>query len=163
MTHNATPGSGGVVDVLYLLDRLDEVVTSAAKLPFSARVLVDDHEYLDIVDQIRLALPEEMKLARRVISERDRILAEADERAEHLVGRAEEQIARRIDDHAIVQSAEERAHLLLDQARRDSDEIRRQADEYAYQVFEGLQRRLRQLERSVQEGLSELTPNPTAE
>ena len=148
-----------MVDLLYLLERLDEVVTTATRLPFSSRVLVDDQEYFDIVDQIRLALPEEVKQARRIISERDQILADAAERAEHLLNRAEEQIAHRVDEHAIAQTAQERAHVLLEDARRESEEIRRQADEYACRVLETLQRRLRQLDRGVQEGLAELRPD----
>lgn len=147
---------GGIVDVFYLLDRLEEVVSSASHLPLSSRVLVDEQEYLDIVDQIRLSLPEELKGARRVVAERDKILSEAGDRAEQLLGRAEEQIAQQIDDHAIVRAAEERAHRLLEQARDEAREIRRQAEEYAYRVFTSLGRRLRQIEGVVEEGLSEL-------
>ena len=150
------PTGGGLADVFYLLDRLDEVVTSASRLPFSSRALVDEQEYLDIVDQIRLALPEEVKVARRVVAERNQILADAGERAEHLIGRAEEQIANRVDGHVIVQAAEERAHTLLEQAREEAREIRREADEYACRVFTSLGRRLRQIGSVVDEGLAEL-------
>ena len=65
------------MDILYLLDRLDEMVASASRVPFSSRVILDEQDYLDIVDQIRLALPEELKVSRRVMAERDQILAEA--------------------------------------------------------------------------------------
>ena len=154
----AGPDGGGIVDVFYLLDRLEEVVTSASRLPLSSRVLVDEQEYLDIVDQIRVALPEELKAARRVLAERDQILAEANDRADHLLERAEEQVAHRVDDHAIAQAAEQRAQALLEQARGDAQEIRRQAEEYAYRVFTSLDRRLRQIEGVVREGLAELGP-----
>ena len=159
----AGPSGGGIVDVFYLLDRLEEVVTSASRLPLSSRVLVDEQEYLDIVDQIRVALPEELKAARRVLAERDQILAEANDRADHLLERAEEQVAHRVDDHAIAQAAERRAQALLEQARGDAREIRRQAEEYAYRVFTSLDRRLRQIEGVVREGLAELAPAQDAE
>jgi hypothetical protein len=152
-------GGGGIVDVFYLLDRLEEVVSSATRLPLSSRVLVDEQEYLDIVDQIRLALPEELKAARRVVAERDQILAEANERADHLLERAEEQVAHRVDDHAIAQAAEQRARALTEQAREDAREVRRQAEEYAFRVFSSLDRRLRQIEGVVREGLAELSPS----
>lgn len=150
------PNGGGIVDVFFLLDRLDEVVSSASHLPLSSRVLVDEQEYLDIVDQIRLSLPEELKVARRVAAEREKILAEADQRAEQLIGRAEEQIAHQVDDHALVRAAEERAHALLEHAREEARQMRREADDYAYRVFSSLSRRLRQIEGVVEEGLAEL-------
>lgn len=144
------------MDILYLLDRLDEVVASAARVPFSSRVLVDEQEYLDVVDQIRLALPEELKLARRVMADRDQILTEAGEQANRLVERAEDQAASRVDEHALVQAAERRARSLVDQAQLDADELRRQADAYAHQLLISIHQRLRQLTGVVQQGLAEL-------
>lgn len=149
-------GGGGIVDVFYLLDRLEEVVSSASRMPFSSRVLVDEQEYLDVVDQIRLSLPEELKVARRVAAERDKIIADAEDRADQLLGRAEEQVAHQVDDHAIVRAAEERAHRLLDQAHRDANEIRREAQDYACRVLNSLGRRLQQIQGVVSEGLTEL-------
>jgi vacuolar-type H+-ATPase subunit H len=146
------------MDILYLLDRLEEVLTSARHVPFSSNVMLDAQECIDVVDQIRLSLPEEMKLARRVMEERDQVLAEAEERANRMLERAEEQIAVRVEDHAVVQAAEERAQGVLERANRDADELRRQADDYAYRVFSTLQNRLRQIDDVVQDGLAELRP-----
>jgi cell division septum initiation protein DivIVA len=147
------------VDVLYLLDRLDELVTTAPRVPLSSRAMIEGQEYLDIADQIRLTLPDELQRARRVLAEREQILAEAEERADRLVKRAEDQVANRVEDHAIVQAAEARAHALLDQAERDAQEVRSQADEYAYRVFSSLLNRLRQIEGHVEQGLEELRPD----
>jgi vacuolar-type H+-ATPase subunit H len=146
------------MDILYLLDRLEEVLTSARHVPFSSNVMLDSQECIDVVDQIRLSLPEEMKLARRVMEERDQVLAEAEERANRMLERAEEQIAVRVEDHAVVQAAEERAQGVLERAEREADELRRQADDYAYRVFSTLQNRLRQIDDVVQDGLAELRP-----
>jgi cell division septum initiation protein DivIVA len=150
------PSSRSTADVLFLLERLDEVVGAGVRLPLTSRVLIDEHELLEILDQVKLALPEQLKEARRLLAQREQLLAEAAERAEHLVARAEEQIARLIDEHEIARSAEERAHRLLEGARREADDVRRQADEYAHQVLQSLQRRLRRLDRAVAEELAEL-------
>jgi hypothetical protein len=144
------------VDILYLLDRLEEVIASARRLPFSSRVMIDEQECLDVVDQIRLALPEELKLARRVMSERDQILTEAGERADQLIDRAEQQIAHRVEDHAVYQAAQDRARDLIDEAQRESLRVRQETDEYAYGVFESLLKRLRKAESVVQESLQDL-------
>lgn len=155
---NERQGENDVMDVVYLLDRLEEVLGSARRVPLSSNVMVDAQECLDIVDQVRVSLPEELKLARRVLTERDQILAEADQRSNQLVERAEREAAERVDDHSVAQAAEDRAQELLDRATREADEIRRQSDEYAHRVFSRLHDRLRQLESVVQEGLAELRP-----
>jgi hypothetical protein len=144
------------MDILYLLDRLEDLVSGARRVPLSSQVLVDAQECLDVVDQLRLSLPEELKDARRVLAERERILADAEQTAAHLVQRAEHQAAARVDDHALVQAAEQRARALVDRAEADASEIQRQADDYAYRVMASLQRRLGQLQEVVQQGLIDL-------
>jgi vacuolar-type H+-ATPase subunit H len=147
------------VDILYLLDRLEELLSSARRVPLSAHVMIDPQECLDVVDQIRLTLPEELKLARRVVAERDQIISDARESADRLVERAEEQAAQRADEHALVRTAQERAHALLEQAQREAQETREEANAYAYRVFASLQKRIRQIEEVVVEGLAAVRPS----
>lgn len=153
------------MDVIYLLERLEELLSSGSRVPFSSRVLIDEQECLDVVDQIRHALPEEIKTARQIVKEREQLIAEAHERANRILERAEQQIAQRVDDHAIVRAAEERAQTLLRRAEQEAEEIRRQADDYAYRVLASLDRRLRQVQHVIREGLEELHPaqGPTDE
>ena len=147
------------MDVLYLLDRLEELLTSARRVPLSSHVMIDPQECLDVVDQIRLTLPEELKVARRVVAERDQILTETHERADRLVERAQEQAAQRADEHALVRTAQERAHALLEQAQHEAEQTRAEADAYAYRVLASLQKRLRQIEEVVEEGLTAVQPD----
>ena len=144
------------MDILLLIDRLEEVITSARRMPFGSRVMVDEQECLGVIDQIKMAVPDELQTARRVMIERERILADADERANRLVARAEEQAADRIDDHAVVLAAEDRAREMVADAQREAADVRRQADEYAYRVLLNLQNRLRRTEQAVQKGLDDL-------
>jgi hypothetical protein len=65
----------GAVDFMYLLDRLEEALATGSRLPLTARTLVDEQECLDILDQMRVAMPSEIKEARRVIAERDSVMA----------------------------------------------------------------------------------------
>jgi vacuolar-type H+-ATPase subunit H len=146
------------MDILYLLDRLDEMVASASRVPFSSRVIIDEQDYLDIVDQIRLALPEELKVSRRVIAERDQILTEAGEQARRLVEQGQQEATELVNQHSIVRTAESRAHSLRERAERDAQETRSQADDYAFRVLSALNNRLLQLGNQVQEGLAELRP-----
>ena len=97
------------IDILYLLDRLEEVLSSGSRLPFSSRTVIDEQECLDILDQIRVALPEEIKQARRVTAERDGIIAEAQARAQQIIREAEERAAEKVEEHALVRQAQARA------------------------------------------------------
>src|SRR2546426_1446004 len=97
------------MDILYLLDQLEEVLGAGSRLPLTSRTLVDEQEILDILDQIRVSIPDEIKAARRQMQEREQLLADAHAEADHLIREAEEHIASRLAEHHLVRSAESRA------------------------------------------------------
>jgi len=146
------------IDILYLLDRLEEVLASGSRLPFSSRTMIDEQECLDILDQIRVALPEEIKQARRVNAEHDSIVAEAEARAQQIVREAEERAAEKVEEHALVQQAQRRAQQVEGEADERSEEIRREADEYAYETLAELESNLEQLLLMVRKGARALKP-----
>jgi cell division septum initiation protein DivIVA len=144
------------VDILYLLDRLEEELTSGRRVPFWERTLIDEQECLEILDQIRVAIPEEIKAARRVTEEREQLLTEARTEADRILGEADQQVAGRISEHALVRAAQSRAAEIEDDALRAADEIRREADEYAYRVLERLRGQIEQITQAVDRGLRDL-------
>jgi hypothetical protein len=139
-----------------LLDRLEEVLASGSRLPFSSRTMIDEQECLDILDQIRVALPEEIKLARRVTAEHDSIVAEAEARGQQIIREAEERAAEKVEEHALVRAAQARAEQVEAEAMARSDEIRREADEYAYETLAELEGNLEQLLLTVRKGVRAL-------
>ncbi len=150
------------MDILYLLDRLEEVLSSGSRLPFTSRSLVDEDELLDILDQIRVAIPEELKAARRLTQEREQVLAEARAEAERVVREAEQQVAGRVSDHALVLAAEGRARQIEEDAAQEAEEIRHQADRYALRTLERLRNHLRQIDETVERGIRELAADEAA-
>lgn len=114
-------------------------------MPFSGRLLVDEERILDIIDRMRVSVPEELKQARRVISEQDRLIGEAHERVQQV-----------LQEQGLMAAVEAERARLLAQAERDAESIRAGADEYARQVLEELDQRLARLMTSVQNGLKEL-------
>jgi hypothetical protein len=146
------------IDILYLLDRLEEVLNSGSRLPFSSRTMIDEQECLDILDQIRVALPEELKQARRVNAERDSIVAEAEARAQQLIREAEERASEKVQEHVLVRQAQLRAEQVEAEAERHSEEIRREAEEYAYEALSELENELEQLLATVRKGTRALRP-----
>jgi vacuolar-type H+-ATPase subunit H len=146
----------GAVDFMYLLDRLEEALVTGSRVPLMARTLVDEQECLDILDQLRVAMPTEIKEARRIIAERDHILAQAREETERIIRGAEHRASRLVEEHAVVRSAQARALQLEEQAERDSLQVREEAEQYAETVLTRVQERLDQALSNVRAGLREL-------
>jgi len=151
------------IDVLYLVDRLEALISKGWRVPLSSKTMIDEDEFLDIVDQMRLAFPDEMKHAKRVTQERDQILQNAQAQAAHIIESAKIDLGRLTDDHAVKKAAEERAMQIGDQAKMNAASIRRGADEYAEQVLRDLQTQLTDVskllsmfETQIANGLAEL-------
>ncbi|HKR98656.1 MAG TPA: hypothetical protein VJU79_03985, partial [Candidatus Dormibacteraeota bacterium] len=81
-----------------LIDALEELLSSGRRLPFSASVVVNEDEALDLVDRVRLALPDDLVAARHLVEDRDRIVAAAEQEAEAIVARAEEEARGILED-----------------------------------------------------------------
>jgi vacuolar-type H+-ATPase subunit H len=144
------------VDVLYLLDQLEEVLGAGSRVPLTSRTLVDEPEILDIIDQIRLSIPEEIKAAKRVSEERDHVLADARAEADRILREADAQVAERLGEHHLVRSAEARAADIQDRAMEQAATIRHEADAYAHRVLLKLRDQIAQVGTTVDRGISEL-------
>lgn len=137
---------------MHLLDRLEGLVSSSRALPFSSKALVDEREFLDLVDQLRLAIPEELRQAKRLTQERERILAEARAEADKTIHNAQQQAAFMVQESELTQAAKSQAAEVLDQARREAEEMRLGADEYAREALLTLENELNKLLLTVKKG-----------
>ncbi len=109
-------------------------------MPLMNSVLIDQAAALDFIDQLRVAVPEEVRQAKRINEETARIVERAQDEAERILARAQEQAAFLIEEKELTRAAELRSAEIIAQAERDAEEIRRGADEYAASVlvrFEG--------------------------
>ncbi len=170
---SATPPSrddlGTVVDIV---DTLEELVGSARRLPFTPSVVVNEEEILELVDRIRVALPDDLVTARHTLDERDQILERAEHEVAEVTGRAEEQAARvvreasaqaasLVAEHAIVTAATEQARVLVAEAEQHAAAQRTAADDYAREVMQRLEDQLQRWLGTVREGVQSL-PQPPA-
>ncbi len=137
------------IDILYLVDRLEAAINKGLAVPFSAKRLIDEDECLDIIDQMRVAIPEEIRQARRVTQEKERVLAQAKEEAERVVALAQDQVSHLADQSEVVRLAVERAGQIQRQAELEAQSTREGADQYAQQVLAELQQRLDELSGQV--------------
>jgi hypothetical protein len=137
------------IDILYLVDRLEAAVNKGTAVPFSNKRMIDEDECLDIIDQLRIAVPEEIKQSRRVTQEKDRILAQAKEEADRIVQMARDESAHMADMSEVAKTAQARAAAIMAQAEMDAKATRGGADDYAQQVLTELQQRLDELTARV--------------
>jgi cell division septum initiation protein DivIVA len=132
--------------------------------------VVDQNAALGLIDELRVAVPEEVRAAKRINSEGERIIEKAQEEAERIVGRAQEQAAFLIDERGLTQAADAESQRIIDDAHVDADRIRAGADEYAVGVLRGLEGDVQQTLQSIRKGLdllddrraSLITPTATA-
>jgi len=141
------------MDILHLVDRLEELVVEGRAIPFSGRVVLDEERFLDIVDQMRVTIPEEIKKAKRVQQERERIIAQANEEAGRIVNLAQEEAEKLISDHETVKAADARTAVILERAQNQAEQIRRDADGYVVEVLSQLEYELDGLLTTVRNGL----------
>ena len=114
--------------------------------------MVDQNAALGLIDELRVAVPEEVRAAKRINSEGERIIEKA--QAERIVGRAQEQAAFLIDERGLTQSAENESRRIIEEAHADADRIRAGADEYAVSVLEGLEADVQKTLQSIEKGLN---------
>jgi hypothetical protein len=90
------------MDILHLIDRLETLVTESFHLPFTSNVIIQEDSFLDIIDQMRVSIPEEVKLAKRTEAERERLLLQAEEEANRVVDMARDRAGSLTDEHELV-------------------------------------------------------------
>ena len=117
------------------MERLESLAASARKLPLTNNVVLDQAAILELIDQLRAAVPPEVSQARRVTEEAGRITERAREESEAIIARAQEQAARMLEERELVTMAKQRAGEIIETATREASEIRRGADEYAAGVL----------------------------
>jgi hypothetical protein len=146
-----------VIDILHLVDRLEElVVTESRQIPLTDRVAVDEERFLDIVDQMRVSIPEEIKKAKRIQQERERIIAQANEEAGRIVSLAKEEADNLVLNDEVAKAAEARAAVIVDRAQNEARQIRKDADEYVLEVLTQLEYQLDGLLTTVRNGLRQV-------
>jgi vacuolar-type H+-ATPase subunit H len=144
------------MDILHLIDRLEELFNNSRPIPLTHNVIVDEDKFLDIIDQMRISVPEEVKKAQQVFSQKDRVMAQAQEEANRTLQLAREKADTLVEKEALVQDSQRRAGQIIDQARSEAENIKTGADQYALDILMGLQTELTRLTNQAQNGVQVL-------
>src|SRR6476661_8581471 len=147
---------GSAMDVLVLIDKLDDLVHNAKKVPLTDEVRVDREQIYDILDQMRATIPEEIKQARWIVKERQEMLAEAKREAERIVKDAIRKQEELVSDQEVTREAERAAEEIVEDARAREREIRLGAEDYADEILNTLEVNLSKFIAAVRRGRERL-------
>lgn len=148
------------MDILYLVDRLESLIASSRRMPLVNQILIKEGDVLNIVDQMRTSIPDEIKQARRIIQEKERILAQAQADATTLLSRAREETERAMNregllraaearSQELVRQAEEQAQSVVEQAEEHSEQLKNDADNYVAETLRNLKDHLASIEMDI--------------
>ena len=146
------------MDILHLVDRLEELFNNSKPIPLSRSVVVDENSFMDIIDQMRISIPDEIKKAQQVIAQKDRILAQAQEEANRTVSIAREKSERMVEKSDIYQSAQTKADDITRQAQLVAQQTQHDDDRYVADTLVGLERELKRVLNQVENGIKALQP-----
>ena len=166
------------MDILYLVDRLENFISNGQRIPLVNQVILKESELLAILDEMRTCIPTELEQAKRVVEDKERIIAQAQADATALISRAHEEVERTLSHdnmlqlsqgraHEMMRLATEQAQLIVRRAEEQTTQLRREADGYATETLRNLREHLTDIETdlgrtilSIEKGLESLTLQP---
>ena len=144
------------MEIFTLLETLEDILERSRGVPFSTKSIVDKGELLDVIKEIRLKLPDELKQAKWVKEERQRILVEAQKEADGIVKEAENRIISMIDEHEITRKAYEQKAEIIETANEMSREISKGTKDYADNILEKVEGVLQDALKTIENNRREL-------
>ena len=140
------------IDILYLVGRLENLITRSWKVPLINQIMVKEAEILDIIDQMRSSIPDEFNQAQAIIHDKERILTQAQAEANKLVAQAQEKAEEVVHREGLIRLADEKA-----------EQIKVEADAYVTETLRALRDHLSSIEMdidrsilSIEKGLASL-------
>ena len=142
------------MDIQHLIDRLEELFSGGRHIPLTPFALVDEQRALELIDQMRISIPEQIEKAKRVLRERDRVVAQANEEAARIRELAREKSETLVQRDSVTQAAQARATTIISQSEKEAEQMKREADQYVIDVLGDLADALASTLGIVQNGIS---------
>lgn len=144
------------MDIQHLVDRLEDLIDEGRHVWFSKFTMIDEERALEIIDQMRISIPEEIEKAARVLTQRDRVLAQANEEAARILQQARKKGEELLEEDINVQTAQNHAANIIENARQHAEQVMRDADTYVLQVLSTLEQHLQRNINTVRNGINEV-------
>lgn len=158
------------MDILYLVDRLENLIASSRRMPLVSQIIIKEADILNIVDQLRTTIPDEIKQARRVIQDKERILAQAQAEANALLARARDESEMAVNREGLLKAAETRSQEMVRRAEDEAAVLKTEADGYVVETLRALRDHLNSIETeigrsilSIEKGLATLEGEGSAD
>ncbi|MBV9690826.1 MAG: hypothetical protein JO202_14095 [Ktedonobacteraceae bacterium] len=158
------------MDILYLVDRLENLIANSRRMPLINHIVVKESDMLSILDQMRTAIPEEIKQARRILQERERILVQAQQDASDMLAHAREETEHVLSREGLLRKAEEHSQELVRRAEEHTEQLQADADAYVVETLRNLKAHLMSIEGeldhtllSIEKGLESLEAQQCAQ
>lgn len=143
------------MEIITLLEKIEDIVEDASRIPMSGKVVIDKEEVLDIIKEIRIKLPDEIKQASWIKEERQRILSESKNEASGILTEAKMKQETLIDEHSLTQMANEKARDIIDNATNSSNEIKSGTIDYCDDLLKKIQMNLENIISTLDENRNE--------
>lgn len=144
------------MDILELISELEEKIDSSLEIPLIKKAFVNKEELMNLVGDISLQLPDEVRMAKSIAEDRTRILADAQKRADLIIKNAEQKIISMVDEHEITKRANEQANEIIAKAQKNARDIRIGTLEYSDNLLSQLDNTLKAMGESVNKSRSDL-------
>ena len=141
---------------MFLLERLESLIATGTGVPTTRKVLVDKDAILELIDQLRVAVPEEVHAAKRINAEGERIIEQANDEAGKIAARAQEQATYLIGEKGLTERAQAEGRQIIAEAMAAADNVRLGADSYAGEVLETLEAEVRKALAGIEKGIDVL-------
>ena len=144
------------MEILEIIEALEDKIEHSFTIPFIGRGIVDKDELLDMLQEARIKFPDEMKQAKWVTDERQRIIADAQKEAAAIIKGAEEKIVAMINEHEVTKQAYENANQIVENAQDHAREIRLGANQYADGMLHTIEESLISAVETIRENRKDL-------
>ena len=144
------------MELFNIINEMEELIESSPKVPMTRRVLVDEDRLLDFLDRIRTSLPDELRQAKWVIQEREKVITDSKREALRIMEDAEKQLEKKADESEVTRKAYDLAAQVEAQAEEVALQIKQGARDYADEILADLENRLERIAQQIHEGRGEL-------
>jgi vacuolar-type H+-ATPase subunit H len=138
------------------IDRLEYLIAHSRQIPLTRTVVVDHDEAIGLIDELRLSLPDEIKQARWTLQEQQRLIADSQSEASRILHQASDRAQTMMGQHELMKRAEKQGEAIVRDAAAKADEIRRAADSYAWEVMQQLETQLLRTVATVKKGVDSM-------
>ena len=151
------------MDILELIDRLEDLFNESHSVPFTHSVIVDEDRMLDIIDQMRVSIPDEIKKSQQIMNQKERFLAQAKDEASRITSIARERSAKAITQEEVVVEARRAADEIIAQAEIEKQKIMQDTDDYIVAELQKFKAELASLMQQVNNGIEAVNSTIKAE